>query len=266
MRLSFIGGGSMGEAMVAAALAKSVSSSDEIVVCELLPKRRAHLERDYGVKTTDSDVEAIEGADLILLAVKPQDFPSVGSNLQGNLKDNQVAVSIMAGVKIEAVQKLLGHKAVVRAIPNTPAQIGEGVTVWTSTAEVKESGKVNASSVLAALGHEVFVDNESYIDIATAVSGSGPAYIFLVIEAFIDSAVHIGLRRELAESIVLQTVIGSARYAQASGRHVAELKNEVTSPAGTTTEGLMVLEASGMRGAFLNAIEAAHDKAKELGS
>jgi len=171
----------------------------------------------------------------------------------------------MAGISIAALRRALKHDTLVRAIPNTPAQIGEGVTVWTATEAVTGAARQATGNLFAALGLEFYVADEKYIDMATAVSSSGPAYIFLVMEALTDAAVHIGLGREMAEAMVIQTILGSVRYAQASGRHPAALRNQVTSPGGTTSEGLLVLEGSGLRAAFIQAVQAAHAKAKQLG-
>ncbi len=171
----------------------------------------------------------------------------------------------MAGVPIQSIRDALKHDAIVRAIPNTPAQIGEGMTVWTATDAVSDSDRELVRSVLAVLGDELYVNDEKYVDMATAVSSSGPAYVFLVMEALIDGAVHIGLRRDLAQRMVTQTILGSARYAQATGKHPADLRNQVTSPAGTTTEGLLALEKAGLRRAFMEAIRAAYEKAQRLG-
>jgi pyrroline-5-carboxylate reductase len=174
-------------------------------------------------------------------------------------------MSIMAGISIATIGDALQHKALVRAIPNTPAQIGQGITIWTATDAVPEADRQAVGSVLASVGLEIYVTDEKYVDMATAVSSSGPAYIFLVMEALTDAAVHIGLRRDMAEAMVIQTVLGSARYAQESGRHPAELRNQVTSPGGTTTEGLLALERAGLRSAFSEAVKAAYEKAKRLG-
>jgi len=197
--------------------------------------------------------------------VKPQDFPTAARDLRGVLAAGQTVVSIMAGVSLAALHDGLGHQAIIRAMPNTPAQIGEGMTVWTATEAVSASARENAHGILGAMGQELYVTEEKYVDMATAVSGSGPAFVFLVMEAMIDAAVHIGLRREMATEIVLQTVMGSARYAQASGRHPADLRNQVTSPGGTTAEGLLALEEAGVRAAFAQAIIAAYERARELG-
>ena len=172
----------------------------------------------------------------------------------------------MAGATLESLHEGLGHSCLVRAMPNMPAQIGEGMTVWTATDEVNQKQKEMAQSILAAMGKEIYVSSEKYIDMATALSGSGPAYVFLIIEALVDAGVHIGLPRDMAEKLVVQTVLGSTRAVEVMGKHPAELKNMVTSPGGTTTEGLLQLETGGLRSLLLQAVIAAYNKAKSSGS
>ncbi len=255
----------MGEAIIAAVARNGIATPENIAVSEPVAGRRDHLSKTYRANVFDSAPDAVAGAEIVILAVKPQEFPTAGKELAGRLNGRQTVMSIMAGVPIKAIQATLEHEAIVRAIPNTPAQIGEGMTVWTATEAVPDAAREAVRSVLAVLGQELYVTNEKYVDMATAVSSSGPAYIFLVIEALIDAAVHIGLRRDMAVPMVLQTVLGSARYAQATGKHPAELRNQVTSPGGTTTEGLLALEEASLRAAFTNAVEAAYEKAKQLG-
>jgi pyrroline-5-carboxylate reductase len=265
MKLAFIGGGVMGEAIISALLAKGIAQAADISVCDIVARRRRHLERTYGIKAVDSSAPAIKGSDIVVLAVKPQEFPAAAQGIGGHLKADQTVLSIMAGISTATIRDRLGHEAIVRAMPNTPAQVGEGMTVWTATAAVSPQRRRSVREVLGALGHEIYVEDEKYIDMATAVSGSGPAFIFLVMEALIDAAVHIGMRREMAAPIVVQTLLGSARYAQATGKHPADLRNMVTSPGGTTAEGLLALEEAGIRAAFAEAIMAAYAKAKQLG-
>ncbi len=265
MKLGFIGGGVMGEAMIAGVLHEGVAQPSETAVCDILAARRVHLHTTYGVAVTEDAAEAVAGAEVIVLAVKPQEFAAAGAELAGRLASHQTVMSIMAGVPIATIRDTLRHEAVVRAIPNTPAQIGQGMTVWTATDAVPEPGREAVRSILSVLGQELHVADEKYVDMATAVSSSGPAYVFLVMEAMVDAAVHIGLRRDMAEAMVIQTVLGSAAYAGAAGKHLAELRNQVTSPAGTTTEGLLVLEKAGLRAAFNDAIRAAYEKARLLG-
>jgi pyrroline-5-carboxylate reductase len=263
VKLAFIGGGVMGEAMIAGALRDGVAGPQEIAACDVIAARREHLSKTYGITTFEEAAAALEGAGIAVLAVKPQEFAAAARGLK--VRSEQTVMSIMAGVRIETIRDALKHEAIVRAIPNTPAQIGEGMTVWTASEAVSEAGREAVRGILAVLGEELYVSDEKYVDMATAVSSSGPAYVFLIIEAFIDAAVHIGFRRDAAERLVIQTILGSARYAQATGRHPAELRNQVTSPGGTTAEGLLVLEEAGLRAAFTQAIEAAYDKAKSLG-
>lgn len=264
MKLGFLGGGLMGEAILAGAIQKKLTAPADIAVSEIVAARREHLASTHGVRAEESPDAAL-AADIVVLAVKPQEFGKASSALTGRLGAHQAVVSIMAGVRIETIRESLGHGAVVRAIPNTAAQVGESMTVWTASPEVPEERRESIRSLLAVLGQELYVADEKYIDMATAVSSSGPGYIFLVMEAMIDAAVHIGLRRDQAEILVKQTLYGSSLYARESGRHPAVLRNEVTSPGGTTAEGLRVLEEAALRAAFTDAIEAAFDKAKALG-
>jgi pyrroline-5-carboxylate reductase len=265
VKLAFIGGGMMGEAIIAGAIANDVTDAGSISACDIVAARRKHLASHYKISVTEDPIEAMDGAEVVVLAVKPQEFASAAGKLDGNLDKRQVVMSIMAGVPIAAISEQLKHNQVIRAIPNTPATVSEGMTVWTATSSVKSAARDHVRMLLRVLGKEIYVDAEKYLDMATAVSSSGPAYVFLVMEAMIDAAVHIGLRREMAVPMVIQTFLGSARYATESGRHLAELRNQVTSPGGTTTEGLLALEEAGLRAAFVHAVEAAYLKAQELG-
>jgi pyrroline-5-carboxylate reductase len=263
MKLAFIGGGVMGEAIIGGVLSNGLARPEDVAACDILARRRDHLSSTYGVNAVDKPAAALIGAEIGVLAVKPQEFRKAARDL--SLKPALTVMSIMAGVNIESIRGALKHDAIVRAIPNTPAQVGEGMTVWTATDAVTDAGRDEVRSILAVLGRELYVDDEKYVDMATAVSSSGPAYVFLMMEALIDGAVHIGLRRDTAQRMVIQTILGSAKYAQATGKHPADLRNQVTSPAGTTTEGLLVLERAGVRRAFMEAVQAAYDKAQRLG-
>ncbi|MFQ5880727.1 MAG: pyrroline-5-carboxylate reductase [Dehalococcoidia bacterium] len=264
MRISLVGGGVMGEAIVSALLSKGITTPEDVAVSDVVPQRLDYLRQRYGVAAHSSNRDATRSRDIILLAVKPQDFPSLASGLPP-LEAEQTVVSIMPGVTIAALQEALAHRPVVRVMPNTPAQIGEGMSVWTAAPEVASQRREEVRRILCALGRELYVADEKYVEMATALSASGPAFVFLVMEALVDGGVHIGLGREMATAMALQMVLGSARFAQESGRHPAELKNMVTSPGGTTTEGLLVLEEAGVRAALVRAVAAAYDKAKRLG-
>ena len=266
MKITFFGGGVMGEAMIKGILAKGLAAPDDVTVCDIDPQRLSALSQGYGVTVTADYGTAVKGADVIVLAVKPDNLSALMAELRLGLAPEKFVLSIVASASLATISEGLGHSRIVRAMPNTPAQIGEGITLWIASAEVTEAQKEAARSILGALGKEVYAPHEKYLDMATAVSGSGPAYIFLTIEALIDAAVLIGLPRDMAEEMVLQTVLGSARLAQETGRHPAQLRDMVTSPGGTTAEGVLELENGGLRALLAHAVIAAYEKAKILGS
>jgi pyrroline-5-carboxylate reductase len=264
MRIGFIGGGTMGETMVRAILDRGLAPARDVIVGDTNAQRCTLLSEKYGVISSPDNREVLKGTETVILAVKPQALGEVVRELKG-LFEQQLVLSIVAGAKLSTIIQGLGYKAVVRAMPNMPAQISEGITVWTDTPEVSQEQKEVARLILSSLGKEIYVADENYIDMATAVSGSGPAYIFLIIESLIDAAVHLGLPHDMARELVVQTTLGSARMIQESGRHPAELREAVTSPGGTTAEGLLQLEKGGLRAVLSQAVTAAHEKAKRLG-
>jgi pyrroline-5-carboxylate reductase len=264
MKIAFIGGGNMGEAIIRAVIDAGVAKARDIAVSDVVDERRSHLTERYGVLAVADNGRAAAEAEVIVLAVKPASLTEVMEGLNGCLRADQLVLSIVAGAPIDIICSGLAHKTVVRAMPNMPAQIGEGVAVWTVSDQVDEDQRQKARSILSAMGKEMFVSDEKYIDMATAVSGSGPAYVFLVIESLVEGAVHIGLPRDLAQDIVLQTVSGSAHMVEKTAKHPAELRNLVTSPGGTTAEGLLQLEEGGLRGLLAQAIIAAYYKAGML--
>ncbi len=265
MKIAFIGGGNMGEAMISAILSKGISSPLEITVGDINENRCQYLEKEYNVIVTGDIRLAADSGDVIVLAIKPQNSSDVLNELNGLIKPGTLILSIMAGVKIETIRNGLNHNLIVRVMPNTPAQIGEGMSVWTATAEVTGQQREWASSILEAMGKQVYVHDEDSIDKATAVMGSGPAYFFLFVESLVDAAVNIGVSPEIAMELVLQTMLGSGLYIQKSGRTPAELRKMVTSPGGTTAEALNVFEKEGFAGIIIQAVTAAYDKAKKLG-
>jgi len=255
----------MGEAMLAVVLQKRLAKPQAITVSDVAEARLRYLEKKYGIVTISSNRQAVEKAEVIVLAIKPQNLPQVMAELKGYLKPSQLVLSIIAGAKINTLSRGLGHNLIVRAMPNTPAQIGEGISVWTATADVSKKQKESARAILRAMGKQVYVDDESYIDMATAVSGSGPAYFFLMVEALVAAAVDIGLPRDKALVLVLQTMLGSGHLIQRSGREPGELRRMVTSPGGTTAEALAQFEEGKLTELFKKAVRAAYNKAKELG-
>ncbi len=255
----------MGEAMLSAILAEKLAAPEDISVSDVKESRRQHLEHSYGVAVTGSNRLAAEAGDIVVLAIKPQDLAGVMSELSGQIKPSQLVLSIIAGARIKTLCQGLNHGPVVRVMPNTPAQVGRGMSVWAATAEVSEEQRSWAGSILGAMGKEIYVDDERYIDAATAVSGSGPAYVFLFVESLIDAAVHIGLPRDMAQELVLQTLLGSAHFMEQSDKSPAELRKMVTSPGGTTAEALLQLEKGNFLELVRQAVSAAYNRAKQLG-
>ncbi len=265
MRVCFIGGGNMGTAIIKSLLSKGEVSPGDITVSDISQQRRDFLKKEYGVNTTADNAGAIKNADVVVLAIKPQDSNNIMTEIKNGLSQ-QLVLSIMAGVTLDTLNQGLNHPYLIRAMPNMPAQIGAGMTVWTATKNVTQQHKDFARSILSSAGEENYVNSEKYIDMATALSGSGPAYVFLVIEALTDAGVHIGLPRDIAEKLVIETTLGSTRTVKEMKKHPAELRNMVTSPGGTTAEGIFQLEAGGLRSLLLKAVIAAYEKSKDLGT
>jgi len=265
MKIAFIGGGNMGEAMLTAVIEDGMVEPEAVSVSDVSRERRQALSKKYGVAATASNREAISGKDIVVLAVKPQNLAEVMAELGGKLKSGQAVLSIVAGAKIDTLSKGLRHGTIARAMPNTPAQIGEGMSVWTATHEVTEAQKGLVGAILGAMGAEIYVDDEKYLDMATAISGSGPAYFFLMAESLVGAAVDIGLPRDMARRLVVQTMLGSGRLIQQSGEEPAQLRRKVTSPGGTTARALEQFEKGQFTELVKRAVKAAYDKARELG-
>jgi len=265
MKIAFIGGGNMGEAILGALLEKKLCKPADINVSDISEPRRQYLKKQYGISVTASNKEAVAGKDVVVLAVKPQNINEVLADLKGLLKPGQLVLSIAAGVKISTISQGLGHRKVVRSMPNTPAQIGLGISGWTATPEVSGEQKALARTILGAMGKEIYFDDEEYLDMVTAVSGSGPAYFYLFAESLIDAAVGLGLNRKDAEALVSQTMLGAAHLMQKSDKTPAELRRNVTSRGGTTERAIQVFEGSDLAGIVGKAVKAACQRAKELG-
>lgn len=265
-RLAFVGAGVMAEAMIAGLLARGLVDADQIIASHPRDDRRANLGTRHGIETVEGNRDAAAGADLVFLTVKPQALPAVMKQLHGRLEPRQVAISIIAGANINLLSTGLGHDAIVRVMPNTPAQIGKGMLVWHATPDVDDSQRARIKLVLGALGEELLVDEEKYVDMATALSGTGPTYVFLMMEALIDAGVHMGFPRRIAEQIVLQTVSGSVDFARDSKKHMAELRNMVTSPGGTSAEAIYQMEKGGLRTVYSRAVWAAYQRTQTLAS
>ena len=286
VQLSFIGCGVMAEAMIAGLLRQKLVTAGQITGSHPREARRDELESKYGVRMVESNRAAASeaqasGADeatahgssrlsarsgqIVILAVKPQRLGGVLSELKGAVSPEGLVISIVAGATIETISGELLHGAVVRAMPNTPAQIGQGMTAWVATPEVDEKQQGQVRALLGALGREMLVEKERMIDMATALSATGPTYIFLVMEALVDAGVHMGFSRHVAQELVLQTMLGSVLFARESHKHPAELRNMVTSPGGTSAEAIYQMEKGGLRTVLSKAVYSAYQRAVALG-
>jgi pyrroline-5-carboxylate reductase len=263
-KIAVIGPGVMAEAVIAGLLRKKLADPKNIIASGPRAQRGEELSKKYGIGSVTDNSSAVHEADVVLLSVKPQRLSEVMKGLKG-IRSDALIVSIIAGATIKKISSGLKHKAIVRSMPNTPGQIGEGITVWAASKEVTQEQQEMTRSILGALGEEVFVEDESYLDMATALSGSGPAYVFLFTEALIDAGVHMGFPRRIAEQLVLQTIKGSASFYEGASRHPATLRNQVTSPGGTSAEALYYLEKAGFRTAISRAVWAAYQRSLELG-
>ncbi len=263
--IATVGSGVMAEAMIAGLLRGERIAPDRVVASHPRAERREQLEREYGIRTVAANADAVRDADVILLGIKPQMLARVGRDIGPHLRRGQLVLSVLAGATTAALTGLLGHDQVVRSMPNTPARLGKGVTVWYATPQTTDSQRAQAAALLDALGHQIEVDDEKMVAMATAVSGTGPTYVFLVMEALIDAAVHLGFPRQLAHDLVIETLEGSTLFARQSGMHPAELRNMVTSPGGTSAAALHELERGRLRTVLSEAVWAAFRRTVELG-
>ncbi len=263
-KLAVLGGGRMGEALVAGLLASGWSVPEDLVVTGRRSDRLAELSKSYGVRTSLDNVEAVSGAEMVVVAVKPQDIEGLLSDISPHVRADQTVVSIVAAIPTSFIESRLGNRVpVVRAMPNTPAVVHEGMAAVAAGTHARPEHLARATEVLAHVGRVASVP-ESYLDAVTAISGSGPAYFALLAEAMIEAGILLGLSREVSTELVVQTMLGSAKLLRDEHMHPVELREMVTSPGGTTIRAIHVLEQSGVRAAFLNAIQAAMERAREL--
>ncbi len=251
--------------MLSALIKNNVILAKDITVSDADETRRTFLVEKYGINISGDNVTAITNADIIVFAVKPQVLANIMPDLKGKIKPEQLMISIIAGARIATLKNGLTHTAIVRSMPNSPAQIGEGMTVWTATRDVTTKQRKQTAQILGIMGKQIYVEDENFIDMATAVSGSGPAYLFYFVEALIDSAVELGFTYDEAKLLALQTVKGAVHLLSESGKDAGELRQAVTSPGGTTAAAIKTLEEGGYKFLIAKAIKAALDRAKELG-
>ena len=277
-RLAFIGCGVMAEAIMAGLLRKQLVTAEQIVGSHPRAARREELYTKYATRMFESNREAVlevhpletskdsaRAGSLVILAIKPQRLNKVLQELKGVIHPDQLVVSIVAGARCDAIAGQLLHPAIVRAMPNTPAQIGQGITAWTATPEVSETQEREVNAMLEALGQAMRVENERQIDMATALSATGPTYVFLMMEALVDAGVHMGFSRHVAQDLVQQMMLGSILFAKESQKHPAELRNMVTSPGGTSAEAIYQMEKGSLRTVLSKAVWAAYQRAEALG-
>ena len=271
LRIGIIGGGQMGTALVKGILHAGVADASEITVSDVIASARERLHAESGVRTTNDNTEAAKNADVVVIALKPQVAAEALEPVAGKLMPTQTVLSIMAGVPTGKLERWLSGEDeaaqpvhVVRAMPNTPALIGEGMAAISRGAHAKDADMNRAERILAAVGRVVRVD-EKQLDAVTGLSGSGPGYVYTVIEALADGGVKVGLPKPLALELAAQTVLGAARMVLETEEHPAVLRDRVTSPGGTTIAGLHAMEAAGIRNALMQAVEAAARRSRELG-
>jgi pyrroline-5-carboxylate reductase len=275
VRLSFVGVGVMAEAMIAGLLSRGLVAPAQVAGSHPRANRREELAARHGIAVSESNREAAEfarGAEggqsrsgIVILSVKPQKLVGVLRELKDSVAAEALVVSVVAGARLETIAGELLHPSVVRVMPNTPAQIGEGMTVWTATPQVSDVQAAQVRAMLGALGREMRVGEERQIDMATALSATGPTYVFLVMEALIDAGVHLGFSREAARELVIQTMLGSVLFARESHKHPAELRNMVTSPGGTSADAIYQMEKGSLRTVMSKAVYAAFQRAVALG-
>ncbi len=269
-KLAFIGCGVMAESMIAGLLRKNLVKPEQVFASHPRAMRREDLTAKYGIKVFQNNAEAVgkireSENSMVALCVKPQRLSGVLEELNNTVASNQIVFSIVAGAKIETLSESLSNEKIVRAMPNTPSQIGAGITAWTCTESVDEKERAQIKALLTALGKELFVETENMIDMATSLSATGPTYIFMVMEALTDAGVHLGFSREMAKELVQETMLGSVLFAMESHKHPAELRNMVTSPGGTSADAIYQMEKGGLRTVLSKAVYSAYQKAVALG-
>jgi pyrroline-5-carboxylate reductase len=263
-RLGIVGTGVMAEAMLSGLIAKDLVDPDKVICSHPRESRRKELHEKYGVGVAEDNQTVALESDIVLLGIKPQVLSTVAEELRGRLRDDQLVISVLAGATTHALKTALHHPAVVRSMPNTASQIGQGVTVWFAAGAVTAAQKDLVRTALSALGSEFEVHDERQVAMATALSGSGPSYVFLFLEALVDAGVHLGFPRHMARELAIDTLVGSSVFAKQSGKHIAELRDMVTSPGGTSAEALYELEAGRFRTVINDAVWASFTRTLEL--
>lgn len=264
-KIGFIGAGNMAEAIIQGLLESRAVATDQITASDVMPERRHYMQTTYDIRTTDDNAELVAGSDILVLAVKPQVISKVLSSIGPHTNDTKLVISIVAGLTVGAMADALGAGTrIIRTVPNTPVFVGEGMVALASDGPAREDDYAATAAIFSPVARIVSIE-EKLMDAALGVSGSGPAYGFLMIEALSDGGVKMGLPRPIALELAAQTLLGAAKMCLESGRHPGQLKDMVTSPGGTTIAALHKMEAAGVRSALIDAVEAATRRSEELG-
>jgi len=264
-KVSIIGGGNMGEVITGGIISGNLVSTDTLMIADALKDRLNYLKEKYQVRIEKNNKKAVKFADIIILAVKPQNIGEVLEEISGDIDKTKLIVSIAAGIPTKFIEGYLKKGIhVIRVMPNTPALIGEGAAALARGINATEDDLAAARQIFDSVGITVIV-NEELMDAVTGLSGSGPAYVFIIIEALSDAGVKMGLARDISLQLAAQTLVGAAKLCLKGDKHPAQLKDMVTSPGGTTIAGIKALEDGGLRGTLMSAVEAATLRSKELG-
>ncbi|MEM2944592.1 MAG: pyrroline-5-carboxylate reductase [Methanomassiliicoccales archaeon] len=264
-KVGFIGAGNMAEALINGIISVGLAEREGIVASEIIPERREYISKALGILTTDSNTEVVKSCDIIILAVKPNVVGSVLEELRPYITQDKLVISIAAGIRIKFIEsKLKPGSRVVRVMPNHACLVGASASGFALGSHATPEDRDTVQRILESVGIAFCLD-EKLLDAVTGLSGSGPAFVYLVIEALADGGVRAGLPRDVSLALAAQTVLGSAKVVLTSKKHPGELKDQVASPAGTTIEGLSILEAAGVRGALIEAVFAASQRSVELG-
>lgn len=265
-KIAIIGVGKMGEALLSGMLKKGNFNKKDISITDKDTKRLKTISMRHRVKAYSNSIDLIEACRVIIIAVKPKDIPRVLDSIQKNVSPHHLLISIAAGVRLDAIGRNLPPQVgLIRVMPNTPALVGEAISAICPRKKTRKSDLQCVLEIFKSVGKAVVIEDESLMDAVTGLSGSGPAYVFLMIEAMADGGVRMGLDRQVAYKLAVQTFLGAARLVFETGKHPGELKDMVASPAGTTIEALKVLEEGGLRGLLIKAVEAATNRSSELG-
>ncbi len=266
LKIAIIGPGIMGETLLNGLFTNQTRFPKRVAVGGPHIQHLEQIKQKFQVDIFTDNGLAVKDADLVILAIKPQRFSQVSKVIKGKMNPDALVISIIAGISLDRIKDELDHEFCIRAMPNTPARIGQGITVWAATGQTNDKQKEIARELFQRLGEEIYVEDEAYLNMATALSGTGPAYVYLFMEAMIDAGVHMGFPRRIAEQLVVKTIQGSVEFYRENQQHPAKLRNDVTSPGGTSAEALYYLEKAGFRTAISRAVWAAYERSKELGA